>query len=208
MVSTAVHERAGAPSLRRALAIAFVGTLSLVAVTTLTTQAMFTTQAGSSGNTFVGGTVDLTLGQTSAAVTMAPMMPGDKVTAPLSVDNSGSVGLRYSMTSTTSTTGDASLPNLLVLTIKDDVPAASCTDAQWATGTNVVYTGPLGDDAAPTHVLGSPAQGPDAGDRPLGAGASETLCVQVEYPLGADAGEGATTTATFRFDAEQTKNNG
>lgn len=207
MVSTAVHERAGAPSLRRALALAFVGALSLVSVTTMTTKAMFTTQTGSSGNTFVGGTVDLTLGQTSAALTMAPMMPGDKVTAPVSVDNGGHIELRYSLTSATETTGDASLPSLLLLTIKDDLPTASCTDALWATGTHVVYTGPLGDDDAPTRLLGSPAPGPDPGDRPLEAGAGETLCMQVEYPSGAAAGEGARTTATFAFDAEQTQNN-
>ena len=57
-------------------------------------------------------------------------------------------------------------------------------------------------------IWGSPVQGAQAGDRVLAAGANEVFCVNVTLPLAAtNASQGATTTATFTFDAEQTANN-
>jgi hypothetical protein len=58
------------------------------------------------------------------------------------------------------------------------------------------------------NLVGSPVSGADTGDRVLAAGASETLCLKVMLPFATDnTYQGATTTATFNFVAEQTKNN-
>ena len=57
-------------------------------------------------------------------------------------------------------------------------------------------------------MFGDVAQGFQAGDRTLIAGASENLCVLVALPLATgNAYQSATTTATFTFNAEQTANN-
>ena len=57
-------------------------------------------------------------------------------------------------------------------------------------------------------AVGSSAQGANAGDRNLAAGASEVLCFRVSLALSTgNAFQGATSAATFTFDAEQTANN-
>jgi hypothetical protein len=66
--------------------------------------------------------------------------------------------------------------------------------------------------AGPTALngasFGNPAQGAQAGDRVLAGGASELLCFQVSLPLSTNnTFQGATSLATFTFDAEQTLNN-
>jgi hypothetical protein len=58
------------------------------------------------------------------------------------------------------------------------------------------------------NILGNPAQGAQAGDRTLNAGANEVLCLQVSLPLSSsDTYQGRTTTATLAFIAEQTAHN-
>jgi len=57
-------------------------------------------------------------------------------------------------------------------------------------------------------IIGDPAQGAQAGDRTLAASGNEVLCFNVSLPSSTgDAYQGLTTTATFNFQAEQTKNN-
>jgi hypothetical protein len=57
-------------------------------------------------------------------------------------------------------------------------------------------------------ALGNPSQGAQTGDRTLAGGASEVLCFRVSLPLSAgNTLQGATSDATFTFDAEQTANN-
>ena len=57
-------------------------------------------------------------------------------------------------------------------------------------------------------TIGNPASGADAGDRVIAAASSETLCFRLTLPIGTgNAYQGATTTTTFTFDAEQTANN-
>jgi hypothetical protein len=74
-----------------------------------------------------------------------------------------------------------------------------------AGGTQLDTTSPVGAGRA---LFGNPTQGAQAGDRSLGAGANEDLCVRASLPIGTgNAFQGATTTVTFLFQAEQTKNN-
>ncbi len=180
------------------LAVVIV-TLSMVTVATL---AVFTDSTSVSGNTFTAGTVDITTAPTTAVVTATDLAPGDEVTAPLTVTNSGTLDLRYAVTSTT--TEDV-LAAELVLTIK--VGVTTCDDANWAADGTTLYSGALGSTGT-TAVLGSATQGADAGDRTLLSSTGEILCLNVTLPLAASsATEGVTTTATLTFQAEQTVNN-
>jgi hypothetical protein len=152
------------------------------------------------GNTFSTGNVDIAVSPTTALVTMTNMAPGDEVTNPLTVSNSGALQLRYAMTSTTT---ENVLAGQLVMTIKSGVIA--CTNAGFdVPGSTVVYQGSLGNTTG-ANIFGDPATGAQAGDRVLNAGANEELCFNVTFPADSGGGfAGLTTTATFTFNAEQT----
>jgi hypothetical protein len=154
--------------------------------------AIFTDTAASSGS-FSTGTVDLA---TSPATlfTVAGIMPGDSGSATLNVANNGTAQLRYAMSTAATNADTKGLRDQLSLTIK----AGACPGA----GANL-YSGALSGAA-----LGSNAQGANAGDRSLNGGANEDLCFAWSLPLATgNAFQGAATTATFTFDAEQTANN-
>jgi hypothetical protein len=131
-------------------------------------------------------------------------MPGDS-TAPaaITVTNAGNQSLRYAVTSTADDTDTKGLAGQLTLTIK--TLGTNCTTFD---GTQL-YSGAL--DVSPpaiTNLIGDPTQGAQAGDRTLASAATETLCFEVSLPSSTgNAFQGASTTATFAFDAEQTKNN-
>ena len=56
--------------------------------------------------------------------------------------------------------------------------------------------------------FGSSAQGAQAGDRNVVAGATEVLCLRVTLPLTTgNALQASSSAATFTFDAEQTSSN-
>ena len=84
----------------------------------------------------------------------------------------------------------------------------TCTTAGFAaTGTSLYGAAALGSTTG-TKVLGDAAQGAQAGDRTLAAGASEVLCAQVTLPTSTgNTFQNLTTTATLKFDGEQTTNN-
>ncbi len=168
-----------------------------------TVLAVFTDLTTNDGNTFSSGTVDLTVSPATAAVTLAGMAPGDRVTEPLDVTNSGLLDLRYAVESTTT---EDTLASALALTIKSGV--TTCTPAGFGlSGTVVAGPVPLGSTTTDA-VLGDAAQGGDAGDRTLAPGVTETLCLDVSLPLATDnTAAGRTTTATFSFRSEQTTGN-
>lgn len=168
----------------------------------LGTGALFTDTQGVPANTFSTGTVDISTNPTTALVTFGGMAPGDQVTNPIVVTNSGTLELRYAVTSATT---ENTLAAQLDLTIKSGV---TCTNAGFGVGGTVIYTtGDLGSMAG-INVIGDPTQGAQPGDRPLAASGNETLCFNVSLPLSTDiAFQGQTTTATFNFQSEQTKNN-
>ncbi len=169
---------------------------SFVAIDSL---AVFTDQQANAANTFTAGSVSLTDTPASALVTYANMAPGDSTTQPLVINNAGSLDLRYSMTTSATNVDGKNLGTELLLTVRTKT-ANPCTNEDGA----VIY----GPAALGSGAFGSNAQGAQAGDRTVTASGSETLCFKVEMPLAAaNAYQGATTTATFTFDAEQTKNN-
>jgi hypothetical protein len=134
------------------------------------------------------------------------MLPGDVVTAPITVSNDGTVEYRYSVTSAADDIDGLGLAAQLDMTIKTGV--TTCTTVGFGVDGAVVY-GPadLGSQAG-VNLIGDPAQGADAGDRTLAASDDEVLCVQVSLPLETgNAFQGAATTAEFTFNAEQVANN-
>ena len=191
---------------RRGSGIRILASLAVLAVAgsilTIGSLALFSDQETVAGNAFSTGTIDLVATPATAVVTAADMVPGDQVTASQDVANSGTLEFRYAVSSTS--TEDV-LASQLVLTVKSGVTV--CDDANWATDGAVLYTGVLGSTGG-TAILGDPIQGSQAGDRVLAAGGNEALCFIVTLPVSAgNASQGASTTATFTFDAEQTANN-
>lgn len=166
--------------------------------------AVFTSTANVPANTFTTGTVVISTNPVTALVTFAAMAPGDAVTAPITVSNTGTLDLRYAISSVATNADGKGLKDQLALTIKSGV--ATCTNAAYAATGTVEYSGDL--DSATGKLVGDATTGPDPGDRVLVAATSEVLCFHVSLPLlTTSAFQGATTTATFTFDAEQTKNN-
>jgi hypothetical protein len=192
---------------RRRLAALFVFTIMLVPSvgTTMMSLALFTDQA-SAASAFTTGTIVLDDVKIDALVlTTTALMPGDAVTDDVAVENDGTAELRYAMSSSSTNADTLALRDALSLTVKTvDVttPGTPCNDFDGAT---TLYSGVIG---ASTAAFGDPTAGDDSGDRTLAAGASETLCFRVSLPSSTGNGaQGATTTTTFTFDAEQTSSN-
>ena len=188
------------------LTLTAIGLLSTLAG--LSGLAVFTDQATIGANAFDTGSVAISTTPTTALVTFTGMVPGDAIqpNAGVVVSNDGDMELRYSITSTADNGDALNLNAALDLTIREidvTVPATPCDDFDGA-----IRYGPadLGSVAG-LDVIGDPTQGADAGDRVLTASATETLCFRVELPSSATGPSGASTTATFTFDAEQTVNN-
>lgn len=188
---------------RRFLLVSTLGLVSLATVLMGFSSAVFTDQTTIGANTFSTGTIDLTTSPTSAAISFSGMLPGDVVTAPVTVSNTGTAQLRYAVTSTTT---ENTLAAQLSMVIKTGV--TTCTNAGFAgSGSSVYAAGPLGTTAE-MSVIGDRTQGNQSGDRVLSSSGSEVLCVQVTLPLATGNGyQGLTTTATFTFYSEQTANN-
>ncbi len=179
------------------IAVILVG----VATMTVTSLALFTDTASVGSNTFAAGTVDITATPATAVVTMPAMAPGDQVTNPLTVTNSGSLEFRYAMTSTTD---ENVLASELLLTVKSGV--TTCDNANWTTDGTVLYSGVLGN-TTPAAIIGDATAGANFGDRVLAAAGSEILCFNVTLPGGTTVGQGLSSIATLNFEAEQTANN-
>ena len=191
---------------RRLLAILIFGVLLVPSIgTTALSIALFTDQE-SSASSFTTGTIILDDVKIDALVlTTSALMPGDSVTDDVVVENDGTAQLRYAMTTSSTNADSKALRDALSLSIKTiDVttPGTPCNDFD---GTSTLYSGVLG---ASTAAFGDPTAGDDTGDRTLAAGANETLCFRVSLPSSTGNGaQGAATTTTFTFDAEQTSSN-
>lgn len=179
------------------LAALTVGLLAGSAIAVGGSLAIFTSAPTLGGNAFTTGTVVLGLNPTTALLTSANMMPGDTLAGSLVVSNTGTGQLRYAMTSASTNADTKGLLNQITLTIKTLGTSCAVFD-----GVNV-STGALSAAA-----FGNVAQGAQAGDRTLNAVSNETLCFQASLPIATgNAFQGATTTTTFSFSAEQTANN-
>ena len=180
---------------RRRGIIALLATVSLLTIGAGSVSLAQFTDSATSTWSFTTGTIDV---NTSPAVltSITAMMPGDTNTQALTVTNAGTADLRYAM----STVATNTLGTVLQLTIKTQDGGGGCAAF---TGTSVLAATTLNGAG-----FGSSAQGAQAGDRNLAAGASEVLCFRVSLALTTgNAYQGVSSAATFTFDAEQTANN-
>jgi predicted ribosomally synthesized peptide with SipW-like signal peptide len=156
--------------------------------------------------TFGTGSVDLDAAKIDALVlTSSAMMPGDSITDDVVVENDGTAQLRYAMTTSSTNADGLLLRDVLTLTVKGIDATTPGTPCDNFDGTTVLAATALG---ASTAGFGDTTAGADTGDRVLNAAANETLCFRVTLPSGTGgAYQGASTTTTFSFVAEQTANN-
>jgi hypothetical protein len=178
---------------RRGLLAGLLGLTVLTLGAGAFSLAIFTDTAASTGS-FATGTIDIS-SSPSVAFTVSGMLPGDSHTQGLLVTNGGSAQFRYSMT----TAATNALGSALVLEVREQGTDCATFDG------NPVVTPTALDGAG----FGDNTPGADAGDRVLAAFGNETLCFRVSLPQGTNDPllQGATSDATFTFDAEQVANN-
>ncbi len=167
-------------------------------------SALFTDTVNTGDSLFTAGSVILTTSPVSTTVTFPNMAPGDAVTAPITVNNTGTLQYRYAVTSVVTDT--LGLAAQLVMKIRTGV--TTCDNADFASSGTQVYTGTLGSTSGTNNVIGDPAQGAQTGDSILAPAGTQVLCFNVALPSATgNAFQTGTATATFSFVAEQTANN-
>ncbi len=153
------------------------------------------TDSGTAESTFSTGTVDLELSNELddaydfATLTTSNMKPGDVKYAPLTMENAGTLGFSYSMSTSATNADTKGLAGQLVAGVKI---AASCdaTGYDALTATTVAAEGALSNLAISSRTLASAA--------------SEVLCFKVSLPSSTgDTFQNASTNATFTFSATQ-----
>ena len=180
---------------RRRGIVALLGAISIVTVGAGSMSLAEFTDTDSSTWAFSTGSIDIN-SNPAVLTAVTGMMPGDQSTQALTISNDGAGDLRYAM----SVAATNPLGAALELTVRNEDGGGGCAAF---TGAVVLATTTLNGAA-----LGSAAQGADAGDRNLTAGSAEVLCFRVSLPLTTGNGlQGASSAATFTFDAEQTANN-
>ncbi len=192
---------------RRLVGTVVIVGLAFVGIGQLTTAALFEGSATAavsyaSGNVSIqaNGFASTTL---AAATNLAP---GDTVFRSVNVTNTGSLDLRYAVSGIT-TVETKNLSSVLRYTVFQGVSNAQC--AAGNTGGGAAVASNVTIATVTTAVLGSSANGFQAGDRPIAAGAgADALCVAMDLPLATTSTfASATATVQLTFDAEQTKNN-
>ena len=122
------------------------------------------------------------------------MMPDDTVTADLTVANNGTAQLRYAMTSASTNADGKGLRSQLTLTIEEGTCASPGAS---------VYSGALNGGGLRQRRHRRRHRRP----RPGRGSTSENFCFTVHLPdTTGNAFQGATTSTTFTFAAEQTAN--
>ncbi len=175
----------------------------------LSVLAVFTDTDSVGSNDFATGTLSLTTAPTSTIWTaVTDAVPGDKATGTLTVTNAGSLALRYAVTG-----GNTDATLSAAMNIRIGLQVGGSCDFPYHNNDGTTTT--LTDDTQlfaglldVSALIGLPAQGNDAGDRPLAAAGSEVLCFAVVLPdTAGNSVQGLSNTTTFTFDSEQTLNN-
>ena len=180
---------------RRTVALVWLAAAVLAAGGLSMSLAVFARQTAVD-QTFSVGTISLGVAPAGTLITFAGMVPGNEVDGVLTIQNDGTGDLRYAMTGVATDPDAKHLRDALQLVVERRTGCGGPV-------LEVLYSGPIA-----TAAFGDPAAGSDPGDRILGSGASTALCFRATLPLGADSLlQGATTTATLTFRAEQVSGN-
>jgi hypothetical protein len=201
-----------------ALSLLIIGTLGLMSGPS--TLAYYGASAASTRNAFTAGSVHLQIsdsnetgrdtvtGSIVATVAADQWRPGQKVTAPITIINSGDLDLTYGLayTATDSGTrpddGPSTLTQFSKLSIKGKGNGqgnlGACTTANFSNGSKWQESIISGQTlAAGTTTLWSDTT------RPIAANDSEVLCLQIEFTEGGAGVEnnaiGGTSTVSFLF---------
>ena len=151
--------------------------------------AAFTDSESVGSNTFSTGTLDITASPATALFNATNMSPGTVVHAALTVTNSGSLPLTYSLASAATDPDSKNLKGSL--TAEARVVSSTCSASTFDASATVAAPPVTGLDS---FVTGS--------GRSLAASGSEVLCFRVTLPSSAgNALQGATTVATFTLSA-------
>ena len=180
----------------------------LAALLGAASQAIWTDSDAVGGNDFATGSISLATTPTTAIWSpVTGAAPGTIAAGSLTVTNDGTMELRYAVTGANTDAILAAGLNLRIgLTVGtcDTYHNSDGSDATLVDDTQL-FSGILNTGA----LIGSNAQGFQAGDRVLaGGGANEVLCFSVVLPdNAADTLQGLSNITTFTFDSEQTLNN-
>jgi predicted ribosomally synthesized peptide with SipW-like signal peptide len=201
-----MENREGRRRRRRRMLVLLVPMLGIIGLGAGQLSLALFTDSESVDATFGTGSIDLDAAKIDALVlTTSAMMPGDSITDDVVVENDGTAQLRYAMTTASTNADGKGLRDVLTLTVKTVDATTPGTPCDNFDGTTVLAATVLGASGA---GFGDPTAGADTGDRTLNAAANETLCFRVALPSGTgNAYQGAATTTTFTFDAEQTSSN-
>lgn len=213
-----------APRRRRLWATVAIVGLAAVGATTLTTSALFTDNDSSSAS-IESGTVDLEVGETPLAFGTQNLLPGASTFAPLQINSSGSLALRYAITYSATVADGAEeepvldpaptvvgdLRDVLVLSVYEGIADGACN----AAGITAAGATPINvqDDVWPgtsSPLVGNVAIGFQTGDRALDSGQSELLCFRVDFPStpeNQNEYQDSSVTLNLTFSAEQTAHN-
>lgn len=201
--TTATEDRA---ERRRKALLSLPLLLLVVAGFVMTSTALYSDVATVTDNTIATGTLDLAAAPATQAFNVTAMAPGDVEFSKITLTNSGTMELRHSMLSTTTSDADGLAAELDFRVAAIGSGAACVVQADFDAGTSL-YSGVLGSGGG-TAIYGDATAGAQAGDRTLAASAAEGLCLRVELPSTIDPSfSGSSVTVDFRFDAEQTANN-
>lgn len=167
-------------------------------------SASFGDQESVGRNRIGAATVDLEVGERTTPLRATDLAPGDLVTGEIELVNAGTVALRYAVT--VAVEGSGPLGPWLGWRFLPVAGTASCPDeAEWRAGVDGAVAVP-GDrlDQGEVAVLGNPAPGAHDGDRILGVGGSERLCVAVVVDIEApNSVQDSTTEVRITANGEQ-----
>jgi predicted ribosomally synthesized peptide with SipW-like signal peptide len=178
---------------RRAL-VALLLSLSLGTLGAGMFSLAYFTDSDATTGSFSSGTIVLDL-STATVFNVSAMFPGDVRNATLTLTNSGTGQLRYSMT--TAVDSGPSLAGQLTSVVKSKGTSCAAFD-----GTSL-YSGVLSGAS-----FGDPSATGTVGDPTLDSGTSTDLCFRVTMPTATgNSFQGSSAAVTFTFDSEQTANN-
>ena len=200
---------------RRFAATAAICGMAFIGLGQLTTGALFEDNAGSNF-TYTTGQVKI-LADGNNAITLDPIKnaaPGDTDYSPVTINNAGSLDLRYAITGTSADTafaGSFPLSDVVEYSVYSVTSPANCSKAGIAdSSSHLLNSSPVKlPPTNSTNVVGNPQSGPNPGDRALAASAADdNLCITSTLPIDVNSNYAAETVkATFTFNAEQTDNN-
>ncbi len=169
-----------------------IACLLIIGLCGVGTWAYFLDTETSTDNTLAAGTLDLSWTNESGVplpFNVDPIAPGETVEARVSINNTGSLQLRYAMT--TDVVSGTALADQLQCRLYDYQNSVD------------LYNGSLSG-----AYIGDPSKGQQPGDRSVGGGSADYLAIEITLPAGTgNEFQGLSTNVTFNFTAEQTANN-